>query len=130
MAPTRKITWGFVVAALLWASMVPALASTVFIHGDIPLMKQLVWQQGRGFVFDKPQGRLVTEEAKGKVPLIKVVRFYQQTLKNLGWRQNTGQKTPPSKGLLFTRGEEIIHITTTSHAKGITHVRFTITPKP
>jgi hypothetical protein len=63
----------------------PARAAE-FVTGteDVPLMPGLVAQDG-AVVFDKPEGRIVEAEARGKLARGKVVEFYDSTLPQLGW---------------------------------------------
>src|SRR5882724_1434644 len=58
-----------------------------FIAGteDIPLMPGLKNDPATLVVFDKPQGRIVEVEAKGKVTRTGVEKFYAATLPGLGW---------------------------------------------
>jgi hypothetical protein len=59
-----------------------------FVAGteDLPLMPGLVPVDGKSLVFDKPEGRIVEAEARGKLARAKVRDFYQATLPQLGWR--------------------------------------------
>jgi hypothetical protein len=65
----------------------PALADS-FVAGteDLPLMPELQPVAGSALSFDKPQGRIVEAQARGKVTRAAVLRFYAQTLPQLGWR--------------------------------------------
>jgi hypothetical protein len=65
----------------------PALADR-FVAGteDLPLMPELQPIAGSALSFDKPQGRIVEARAKGKVTRAAVLRFYAQTLPQLGWQ--------------------------------------------
>jgi hypothetical protein len=58
-----------------------------FVPGteDLPLMQGLVPVAGSSLVFDKPEGRIVEAQATGKLARADVVRFYAQTLPQLGW---------------------------------------------
>jgi hypothetical protein len=58
-----------------------------FIAGteDVPLMPGLANDLGTLVVFDKPQGRIVEVEAKGKVTRAAVEQFYAAALPELGW---------------------------------------------
>jgi hypothetical protein len=74
----------------LLATMLLALGAAAgdgFVPGteDLPLMPGLVAVEGAGVVFDKPQGRIVEAEAKGKVKRDAVRKFYGATLPGLGW---------------------------------------------
>jgi len=58
-----------------------------FVAGteDIPLMPGLRNQESTLVVFDKPQGRIVEVEARGKVTRAAVEKFYAASLPGLGW---------------------------------------------
>src|SRR5476649_108899 len=77
------------VRGAVWA--VPLAAQTaspaVFVAGteDVPLMPGLRNQGNTLVVFDKPQGRIVEIEARGKVTRIAVEKFYAASLPPLGW---------------------------------------------
>jgi hypothetical protein len=72
---------------LISASPVTGLAADSFVVGteDIPLMTGLRPVDGSSLVFDKPQGRIVEAQAKGKLTREKVRAFYAGTLPQLGW---------------------------------------------
>ncbi len=53
---------------------------------DLPLMPGLEEVEGAGVVFDKPSGRIVEAYAQGRVTRAAVLRFYNDTLPQLGWR--------------------------------------------
>ena len=58
-----------------------------FVAGteDVPLMPGLANDLHTLVVFDKPQGRIVEVEAKGKVTRAAVEKFYAASLPELGW---------------------------------------------
>lgn len=81
-------------AALLLALVLAAggaLAKAAFVPGteDVPLMPGLA-AASDPVVFDKPEGRIVTATAHGKVTRAVVRGFYAKTLPALGWRQEQG----------------------------------------
>ena len=55
---------------------------------DLPLMPGLSEVEGAGVVFDKPSGRIVEAYAQGAVTREAVLRFYKDTLPQLGWRES------------------------------------------
>jgi hypothetical protein len=76
--------------ALLGAALpCPATAEDPpgFLAGteDIPLMPGLRNEPNTLVVFDKPQGRIVEAEARGKVTRAAVEAFYTASLPELGW---------------------------------------------
>lgn len=73
---------------ILAAAPVAARADgDAFVAGteDVPLMPGLAPVAGSSVVFDKPQGRIVEAQAKGRVTRRKVRAFYAATLPQLGW---------------------------------------------
>jgi hypothetical protein len=78
---------GAVLAAGLAMHNVSAAASPEFVAGteDIPLMPGLRSQESTLVVFDKPQGRIVEIEARGKVTRAAAEKFYAASLPPLGW---------------------------------------------
>lgn len=64
-----------------------AFARAEFVPGtdDVPLMPGLV--AADPVVFDKPEGRIVTVTARGKVTRAVVRGFYDKTLPALGWHR-------------------------------------------
>jgi hypothetical protein len=58
-----------------------------FVAGteDVPLMPGLAPVAGSALAFDKPQGRIVEAQARGKVTRTAVRRFYGESLPQLGW---------------------------------------------
>jgi hypothetical protein len=65
----------------------PAAAAPAFVAGteDVPLMPGLHNQENTLVVFDKPQGRIVEIEARGKVTRAAAEKFYAASLPPLGW---------------------------------------------
>jgi hypothetical protein len=59
-----------------------------FVAGteDVPLMPGLSPVADSSVVFDKPEGRIVEAQAKGKLERDKVRGFYAATLPQLGWK--------------------------------------------
>ncbi|HZS82792.1 MAG TPA: hypothetical protein VFA50_07960 [Stellaceae bacterium] len=60
---------------------------TGFVAGteDVPLMAGLHNIEEALLVFDKPEGRIVEAEARGRVKRAAVEKFYAATLPELGW---------------------------------------------
>lgn len=99
-----------------------------FVPGleDVPLMAGLRLETDQGFVFDKPDGRLVEAVATGRARQTDVVRFYTDTLSQLGWRHLPNHMD--SATLVFRRGDERLTITTRTAKQGIL-VRFSLAPR-
>ncbi|MCC7273937.1 MAG: hypothetical protein IT561_14800 [Alphaproteobacteria bacterium] len=74
-------------AGALFLAPPHAVATEAFVDGleDVPLMDGLKPLPDRSVVFDKPDGRIVESYAMGAVRRADVVRFYDQTLPQLGW---------------------------------------------
>lgn len=84
----RPLALLLVLAALLLAP--PAMAGprhAGFVAGteDVPLMPGLRNIDEQLVVFDKPEGRIVEAEARGRVKRAAVEKFYAATLPQLGW---------------------------------------------
>ncbi len=62
-------------------------AQPEFIPGfeDVPVMQGMIWSGDRSFSFDSPEGSVVTAEFKTRNPVEDVLKYYDDTLKNLGW---------------------------------------------
>jgi hypothetical protein len=60
-----------------------------FVAGteDVPLMPGLEPVEGAALVFDKPEGRIVEAQARGKLARAKVRDFYGVALPQLGWSE-------------------------------------------
>jgi hypothetical protein len=76
-----------VLCLLLLLAPVAAGAADAFLAGteDVPLMPGLAPVEGSSVVFDKPQGRIVEAQARGRTSRDKVRAFYAATLPQLGW---------------------------------------------
>jgi hypothetical protein len=96
-----------------------AFAKAEFVPGteDVPLMPGLA-AVGDPVVFDKPEGRIVTATARGKVSRAVVRGFYARTLPALGWHQ---------EGETWRREGETLQLELTG-ADGNLTVGYTLTP--
>ena len=79
-------------AAVTCALLTAAAAAgepVAFVSGieDLPLMPGLVEVAEAGLVFDAPGGRIVEAYASGAVDRDAVLRFYAETLPQLGWQR-------------------------------------------
>ena len=79
----RALTLGLILSLLA----APLARAAAFVAGteDVPLMEGLVTVDGKSLAFDKPEGRIVEAEARGKLARAKVRDFYGATLPQLGW---------------------------------------------
>ncbi|MGA2087673.1 MAG: hypothetical protein ACLQE9_01525 [Roseiarcus sp.] len=82
----RRTLLSCLLLATVLSPGMPARADE-FVPGteDLPLMPGLAPIDGSSLVFDKPEGRIVEAQAKGKLARGDVARFYAQTLPQLGW---------------------------------------------
>ncbi len=78
--------------ALLWIAQVSVTTLSAgengFVAGidGLPLMPGLVEQADAGVVFDTPGGRIVEALTTGAADRASVLKFYDQTLPQLGWQ--------------------------------------------
>jgi len=116
----------FVAALLLWSAAFPA-ASQGFVEGveDLPLMPGLVALSGAGISFAEPQGRIVVGYAEGRpeagIDAQSVLRFYTQTLPELGWS--------PADATSYRREGDRLTLELFDYARRLI-VRFTVSPQP
>jgi hypothetical protein len=75
-------------ALFLLLALPSAARADDFVEGteDLPLMPGLAPVAGSTLVFDKPEGRIVEAQAKGRTTRGKVRDFYTASLPPLGWR--------------------------------------------
>jgi hypothetical protein len=108
-------------AALVAAQPQDAAAADRFVAGteDVPLMAGLKPVDGSSLVFDKPQGRIVEAQAKGRLTRDRVRAFYTGTLPQLGWIAS-------SEGT-WQREGEVLRIEVAGRDGDIT-VGFTLSP--
>ncbi|MGE0713830.1 MAG: hypothetical protein AB7P02_00175 [Alphaproteobacteria bacterium] len=108
-------------AGALLLAPASAGAADAFVEGleDVPLMPGLAAVPDRSLVFDKPDGRIVESYATGAVKRGDVVRFYDQTLPQLGW---TGRNPT------WRREGEVLRLGFEGR-DGALVVRFSVTPR-
>lgn len=79
----------FLTAVVLAVYLSPAAAwsAETFVYGfeDLPLMRGLSQVAGNSVLFDTPQGRIVQASATGALTQAAVLKFYAETLPQLGW---------------------------------------------
>jgi len=103
--------------------MAGATAQGLFLSGidDLPLMDGLNEVEGGTMLFDSPSGRIVEALSTGKVTRKRVIRFYSETLPQLGWLE-----TAPGH---FTREDEVLKIEFPTAPAGMTiNVLFMLSP--
>ena len=91
-----------------------------FIAGteDIPLMDNMVIEDSETVSFDTPDGQILNLTGYTKAPQSQVKKFYNNTLKTLGWI--------PKKDNTYTRDKDELSLTFIPTKKG-THVNFQLT---
>lgn len=76
-------------ALILTLGLIPqeGRSADAFVYGfeDMPLMPGLSQVAGNSVLFDTPQGRIVQASAIGAVKSADVLKFYAETLPQLGW---------------------------------------------
>ena len=94
-----------------------------FIAGieDLPVMPGLAEIADAGLIFDKPSGRIVEAYAQGEVGEQAVLDFYQETLPQLGWLSQAGNR-------YAREGEELTLQVRASETGGVV-VMFRLAPK-
>lgn len=85
----RRLTVLMSVLAMAFMGALPVRAADVFVSGfeDLPLMTGLTQVVGNSILFDTPQGRIVQASAVGTISQSSVMKFYAETLPQLGWAQ-------------------------------------------
>jgi hypothetical protein len=122
---TRAPTAPILALCLAGFLLLPAArAGGAFFEGldDLPLMPGLAERAAERSTFDTPTGRIVARGADGAVSRDAVLRFYGETLPQLGWQ--------PRAGTVFTRNGEKLQIEfprQPAGARGL-GVRILITP--
>ncbi|MBL8700933.1 MAG: hypothetical protein JNK67_21335 [Alphaproteobacteria bacterium] len=120
----RRPTAPFPLAPLLALLVLGCAAGEAqgdFLAGleDLPLMPGLSEAPSGRTTFETPDGRIVERNAAGSVTRAAVLRFYAETLPQLGWQ-------PAGEGQ-FTRGSERLRLDFAGGAEPLV-VRFLITP--
>ena len=112
----------YVLSVVFMLSSPVSLAADRFVSGiaDLPLMNGLEEIDGSAMVFSTPEGRIVEVMAKGAVSIGAVHSFYDRTLLQLGWRQE-------SEGVWKREGERL-RLEVTDRKDGVT-MRFSLTPQ-
>lgn len=80
---------------------------------EIPLAPGLQENESGMFIFDKPEGRIVSMEAISAEPAAQILDFYAATLPNLGWTMSSAPSSDSGSEknmLVFTREREELNI--------------------
>ena len=97
----------FLVSLLaLFISVFPVYADD-FLTGteDVPLMSALTLLDDETFDFDTEDGRLYFSKATTSIDSEKVLKFYRETLPQLGWKEDEFKN--------FVREDDVLRISTT-----------------
>jgi hypothetical protein len=107
-------------AAAIFAT--PAGASDVFLSRleDLPLAPGLSEDAAAGLSFDSAAGRIVEAYARGNLTEDQVLRFYGETLPQLGWTAESRRQ--------YRRGGERLRLELTQGGQGLT-VHYSLSPQ-
>jgi len=107
-------------AAAICASL--ATAADVFLSRleDLPLAPGLSEDAAAGLSFDSAGGRIVEAYARGNLTEEQVLRFYEETLPQLGWTAE-GERQ-------YRRGGERLRLELTPSGQGLT-VHYSLSPQ-
>ena len=97
-----------------------------FVTGmeDVPLMSDLQDVPEAAVIFDKPAGRLIEAYAEGNVETAAVIKFYRETLPQLGWSIEAAKG---ATGVFFRESERLeIHVLEGTDRRT---VRFVLSPR-
>lgn len=103
-----------------------AASPGAFVTGleDVPLMPDLQDVPEAAVIFDKPAGRLVEAYAEGDVEPAAVLKFYRDTLPQLGWSNEAAEGVT---GVFFREDERLeIHVLAGQDRRT---VRFVLSPR-
>jgi hypothetical protein len=118
----RTLACVLLVLGLVVDAPAPSVAAEAFVSSveDLPLMPGLSEDKPAGLAFDSAGGRIVEAFATGTVSEDEVLRFYGETLPQLGWTTEA-----PA---LFHRGGETLRLDFQKDAKGLT-VHYYLSPR-
>jgi len=100
---------------MLFVLGAPAMWAQGFLSAapEIPLAPGLQENESGMFIFDKPEGRIVSMEAISAEPAARILDFYAKTLPNLGWAMSSAPSSDSGLEkniLVFTREREELNI--------------------
>ncbi|NQV54435.1 MAG: hypothetical protein HQ503_01125 [Rhodospirillales bacterium] len=115
----RRCRPGLLLAAMIF---VPLPAAAQFMPGiaDLPIMAGLKPDSAGPVIFDTPQGRIVVSSATGRIAEEAVLRFYSNTLPQLGWYRQSA--------LEFTRAGENLKLEVLPLGGGRIVLKFMVAP--
>ena len=116
----RRAALGAAAVGLEFAGLTARPSAAERMVEDLPLMQGLNELTERRTVFNSASGRIAEIVAQGRVAPDVVVKFYADTLPQLGWEK------PP--GGSYRRGDEVLKIEIAEGTDGVT-VRFAISPQ-
>jgi hypothetical protein len=112
---------GFIGSAAAFAATAVS-AADVFLSRleDLPLAPGLSEDAAAGLSFDSASGRIVEAYARGVLTEDQVLRFYQETLPQLGWTADSERQ--------YRRGGERLRLELTRSGQGLT-VHYSLSPQ-
>lgn len=128
-AALSGLTFCVIVALTLLPQAVSAQSPSgagAFVTGmeDVPLMSDLQDVPDAAVIFDKPAGRLIEAYAEGNVESAAVMKFYRETLPQLGWSIEAAKG---ASGVFFRERERLeIHVLDGTDRRT---VRFVLSPR-
>ena len=128
-AALSGLTLSVIVALTLLPQAVSAQSPSgagAFVTGmeDVPLMSDLQDVPDAAVIFDKPAGRLIEAYAEGNVESAAVMKFYRETLPQLGWSIEAAKG---ASGVFFRERERLeIHVLEGTDRRT---VRFVLSPR-
>jgi hypothetical protein len=107
-------------AAAIYATL--AGAADVFLSRleDLPLAPGLSEDAAAGLSFDSAGGRIVEAYARGNMTEAQVLKFYEETLPQLGWTADNERQ--------YRRGSERLRLELTQNGQGLT-VHYSLSPQ-
>ncbi len=133
----RSVLVAVPVAALLVVALVTgagpvlpgggiAQAADTFVEGfdELPLMPGLAVVHDQSLTFDQPAGRIVQAVARGSVTAEAVLRFYRETVPQLGWHRGRGEDRYVRDGELLR-----VEILPARADRSVVTVRFSLSPE-
>ncbi|MCE2516528.1 MAG: hypothetical protein J4F41_01570 [Alphaproteobacteria bacterium] len=101
-------TWRGLISAMLMVMTVSSVQAESLPQarwvGDVPIMPALTIEQGLGFAFDSPEGRIVMIYLTGDAAADDVMAYYDSALNPLGWTmQSASSWAREGESLAITR---------------------------
>lgn len=97
---------------------------------DIPLMAGLAENNAEAMLFDSPDGRIISAQAKGRVSLKGALQYYSVVLPTLGWIKMANFTCDQGVADCYqaTRDDEIL-ILNFKEENGVAEINYALSPK-